>query len=517
MTFGISRRNRRYGKKVNLRTVFLVLSAVSSLSFYFVYVWVARSSAVAYVAGRKYSLSPAKVYSLNDETLPERNSEDHSLKDRLLYYRVILPPHVLCFSMLPVYVVTLSLFLLTFLYVPSSRRTSSSERSESSAFDAGAARLKVSSVGNHHERRSDSPADAGDVYYPHSRLEDVVEKPVEDFSGIPGDESPVSAFVGSGRIHPLMKAMFDFCDRMKLKETYFYVFFPLKKNVLRGGTISENSRRADKKSSSWRVSSWGYIFKVRCRRSLFSRKIRGFNVKVKPLSRRDFEEEPLSLLKKNFFKSSKALRKGKFYFVVIATPTSGPVGAILFRHRKMNSSSKKLKVLKAFLKKYKSFLVKVKHRQLVSPYQDGLTGLTRRDYAETEAETWTSVGVAIFDIDDFKKINDTYGHSTGDAVLRFAGRLLKRTFSRIKKAIPFRYGGEELAVFFKPEYFREAVSLSESFRKSMEKSSKSFGFKVTVSGGVAVGKSIGEAYRKADSLLYLSKRSGKNRINWRSL
>ncbi len=461
-----------------LKIYLLGLAVIASLSFYFFYTWVVKSSAVSYISGRDYWLNPVAVYRVADNS-PEHR-KDFSIIEKLLYYRVVLPPNVLVFSMLPVYLVSLSLILLPLLYL----RNPSENKPPAASFEVSV------------------PASGGGGS---SAFRTFAKEPVQVLEKgenlVPVESSPTS-------IHPLFRAVVNFCQLVRAKEVFLYIFFPIRNSPFR-----EKVRRGVHR---WKVSPWGYIFRFRCCRFPFSSKIKKVKVVARPLRKKDFEYEPLVILQKVFVKNSKLLHRKKYSFLVVATPSSGPLSAFLWKSGRFAHSSKKAGALRMFVKKFKKFVIKMKHSQMFSPYQDGLTGLMRRDYAETKVETWKSVGVVIFDIDDFKKINDTYGHSVGDSVLRFVGRLLKGLFSQIDGAVPFRYGGEEFAVFFRPEHFREAVSIAEKFRKAVEKGSSSFGFKVTVSGGVAAGSSFTEAYRRADSLLYLSKRSGKNRINWRS-
>ena len=122
----------------------------------------------------------------------------------------------------------------------------------------------------------------------------------------------------------------------------------------------------------------------------------------------------------------------------------------------------------------------------------------------------------MIDIDDFKKINDTYGHRAGDKVLRDLAKEI-RSLLRARDVVA-RYGGEEFAVILPGSSFGQAIRIAERIRKSVEKMMIIHDDKtipVTVSIGVAAArKGIDETLliEMADKALYLAKRSGKNQV-----
>jgi diguanylate cyclase (GGDEF)-like protein len=131
--------------------------------------------------------------------------------------------------------------------------------------------------------------------------------------------------------------------------------------------------------------------------------------------------------------------------------------------------------------------------------------------------THTHYCVAMFDIDDFKKVNDTYGHAAGDYVLSTIGKILLANCSDTANVC--RWGGEEF-LFIEPyttDNF-ECMERIEAIRKSTEVyqfiyDSKSFNITVTAgvancSGDTAITKVIA----KADENLYLGKNTGKNKV-----
>ncbi|MEW5950522.1 MAG: GGDEF domain-containing protein [Elusimicrobia bacterium] len=156
---------------------------------------------------------------------------------------------------------------------------------------------------------------------------------------------------------------------------------------------------------------------------------------------------------------------------------------------------------------------------------DGLTGVYRRgafdeklSFEFSRAKTFkTSLGLMILDIDHFKKINDSYGHQAGDAVLKKVAEIIRENV--YETDFVARYGGEEFALIMpraqadgalrKAEYIRKLIE-SEVFEAGAEK------IKITVSAGIAHypkdAQKIEELINKADSALYKAKESGRNRI-----
>ena len=128
-----------------------------------------------------------------------------------------------------------------------------------------------------------------------------------------------------------------------------------------------------------------------------------------------------------------------------------------------------------------------------------------------------ALSLVLFDIDHFKKINDTYGHLAGDYVLRELAAALK---SRIRKEECFaRYGGEEFALVLPETGHENTVFLADKLRKIIEQHHFVFEGKripVTFSAGVAdldVAQDSALAFLKAaDSRLYEAKRRGRNQV-----
>jgi diguanylate cyclase (GGDEF)-like protein len=158
---------------------------------------------------------------------------------------------------------------------------------------------------------------------------------------------------------------------------------------------------------------------------------------------------------------------------------------------------------------------------------DELTGLFIvrhfHDSLENELERSrrfsSSVGLAMLDIDDFKQVNDTYGHQQGDLVLVEVARCLRSLSRDIDE--PTRYGGEELAVILPQTDLSGAELLAERMRSTIEdlrikRLDGKGALRVTASFGVASVPQSAETKESliaaADAALYRAKRAGKNRV-----
>jgi diguanylate cyclase (GGDEF)-like protein len=151
--------------------------------------------------------------------------------------------------------------------------------------------------------------------------------------------------------------------------------------------------------------------------------------------------------------------------------------------------------------------------------QDKLTGLFNRRFFDEclkkQIGSSAPFGVVMFDLDDFKRVNDTYGHQAGDVVLKRVSKLGLNLFHDWGWFC--RYGGEELVLIFRLEMkMVEVASLLETFRLAVEQLEwREPGLTITISGGVAFshsGLSAKELVELADSGVYQAKREGKNRL-----
>ncbi|MGI8579982.1 MAG: diguanylate cyclase [Solirubrobacteraceae bacterium] len=155
---------------------------------------------------------------------------------------------------------------------------------------------------------------------------------------------------------------------------------------------------------------------------------------------------------------------------------------------------------------------------------DELTRLSNhrrfQDVMDTELERARrfdrELGLLMLDVDNFKRVNDTYGHPQGDAVLRAVASVLRDTAREIDE--PARYGGEEMAIALPETDLEGAFNVAERVRTAIEELrvpllDGSGALRVTASFGVASGLDVtkSDLVAAADRALYEAKRAGKNR------
>lgn len=167
------------------------------------------------------------------------------------------------------------------------------------------------------------------------------------------------------------------------------------------------------------------------------------------------------------------------------------------------------------------------HKKAESASIDKLTGLLNRAEFDVMLDKAFShcriekraVAMTFMDIDNFKKLNDTYGHHIGDAALEAIGKLMKSHFSN---AFCFRYGGEELAVILTDCTLNKAVLHTEAFQRKLSqiKIPEHPEITLTVSCGVLAidyaqtqtKHSSAELLQTVDQAMYQSKTTGKDKI-----
>ncbi|KZZ83490.1 histidine kinase N-terminal 7TM domain-containing diguanylate cyclase [Bacillus sp. SJS] len=155
---------------------------------------------------------------------------------------------------------------------------------------------------------------------------------------------------------------------------------------------------------------------------------------------------------------------------------------------------------------------------------DGLTQVYNRAFFMKNAQalldslipSWRLISVIMFDIDYFKKVNDTYGHEAGDEVLTSVAGVVKGILG--DKEIAGRYGGEEFIICIPDASLEDAYHLANTIREKVSECGIKAGDKeirVTSSFGISSlqampGGSIKELVREADGALYAAKRNGRN-------
>ena len=173
------------------------------------------------------------------------------------------------------------------------------------------------------------------------------------------------------------------------------------------------------------------------------------------------------------------------------------------------------------LEKYRTSIEKQKLEEEVQRLSitDDLTGLYNHRYFFKTLEgelvrlmrQKTSLSLLMFDLDNFKKYNDLYGHLEGDKVLRKIGQIVRQSI-RSNVDSGYRYGGDEFAALLIGASLDQALTIAERIRSLIEQA----GFQnITVSVGLAEFKNhfdLEEFVKSADDAMYVAKHSGGNRV-----
>lgn len=160
---------------------------------------------------------------------------------------------------------------------------------------------------------------------------------------------------------------------------------------------------------------------------------------------------------------------------------------------------------------------------------DGLTGLYNHMYVmervdqevQRSSRYGSPLSVIMADIDDFKEVNNTYGHIAGDTVLAHVAELLKRGVRNIDCV--GRYGGEEFLIILPETDQTSATLLAERLRQVVQEHacpSNDHSIKATLSAGVATyrdGYSTKDLIHAADENLYRAKKAGKNKVYYEEI
>lgn len=236
-----------------------------------------------------------------------------------------------------------------------------------------------------------------------------------------------------------------------------------------------------------------------------------------------------------FFKNPLALEEGIRSLIAVPLKMQRKIVGVLylddFRPRRFCAD--RLRML-SVLGSFASMSIdnaRLYRRTLELACTDGLTGLyNQRQFKKMFAEEVARSGrygkplsLVLFDIDNFKKFNDSYGHPTGDVVLQELANLLHELLRGSDRL--FRYGGEEFVALLPETGFDDALRVAERIRIFVETESPRFldqvgaGHGVTVSVGVATfpedGNSPATLFKTVDDLMYQAKRLGKNQVHYR--
>lgn len=158
---------------------------------------------------------------------------------------------------------------------------------------------------------------------------------------------------------------------------------------------------------------------------------------------------------------------------------------------------------------------------------DSLSGVYTRHYLETACDQWLAearekkddICCVVFDIDDFKMINDQYGHLVGDEVIKAVGQMCREVIQE-EQTIIGRYGGDEFIILFKNFPIQQLMhKISELFQAltSLSVTGADYEIQFTISMGMVSTKSViarkfKQLFRIADQALYMAKNQGKNQI-----
>ena len=201
----------------------------------------------------------------------------------------------------------------------------------------------------------------------------------------------------------------------------------------------------------------------------------------------------------------------------------GLVAATARMQRRSRELERRLQETSSEVDQLRNNLEKVREEAMT----DALTGVANRKrfdeamrQSRREAEVArTPFSLILCDIDHFKRFNDTWGHQTGDQIIRFVAACLSR-FAKDHHVVA-RYGGEEFAVVLPRTTIAEASHIAERVRHTVESkrllrksTSEDLGH-ITVSLGVSQfvgGESVEACVERADTNLYKSKETGRNRI-----
>ena len=232
-----------------------------------------------------------------------------------------------------------------------------------------------------------------------------------------------------------------------------------------------------------------------------------------------------------FFNNPLAIEEGIRCLIAVPLKIQNKIVGILylddFKTRKFQES--RLRILN-ILGSFASMSVdnaRLHEQAQVLATTDGLTGLYNhrqfklmiKEEIARSRRYEKDLGLIMFDIDDFKQFNDSFGHANGDRALVVISDVLKRTLR--KSDVSFRYGGEEFVVMLPETGLTPTIDAAERIATAIREESTRFfsdlnSQPITISGGVAVypedGENDQELFKIVDDMLYEAKRSGKDRI-----
>lgn len=186
---------------------------------------------------------------------------------------------------------------------------------------------------------------------------------------------------------------------------------------------------------------------------------------------------------------------------------------------------KKLKILNPEAKKNITSLIKQIGDNIDYLYElatiDEKTGVYNNKFFKTISEMELDkakrkigpLSMMIIDLDNFKRLNDTYGHLIGDDMLKRLGFVLNNNTR--KYDIVSRFGGEEFIILLPNTSIKRAKVVCDRMRRAVQNDREMKKYSVTFSGGLTeykIGDSVKKMQSRVDKAVYLAKKNGKNRI-----
>jgi len=224
----------------------------------------------------------------------------------------------------------------------------------------------------------------------------------------------------------------------------------------------------------------------------------------------------------SLYKYSRSLGRYSFGEIAVFLPSFLAIGFVLYSYRRIEELESEIakrheaeNELRQSQKRYKELSI-----------TDDLTQLynSRYFYTKLQEEISRSVrykhplSLLLIDIDDFKKLNDNYGHLEGDKVLGMAGKAMQSCIRRTDSV--YRYGGEEFTVILPETGHEGALNVAERIRKRVETqeffSSTNEALHITVSIGACrfePGEELEAFVKRVDIAMYAAKQMGKNRVS----
>lgn len=174
--------------------------------------------------------------------------------------------------------------------------------------------------------------------------------------------------------------------------------------------------------------------------------------------------------------------------------------------------ARRLPVATPIPEQYRREVEQLRHESLT----DALTGVYNRRYLDRTLPWLDPVAVAMVDLDEFKSVNDRFGHDVGDRVLRQVARILRQSLP--PGGFCARYGGEEFVLVVPVTSPRTVAAIVERARMRVERfpwRQVEPGLAVTISAGISpAGGDADARLRIADELLYQAKRGGRNSVTF---